>query len=330
MTRRAILRADAGKRIGYGHFFRSLALADYLREDFQCFFVSHNEDQYMGAMSDYQLSEIFKICIPESVIGETLQEFNKNFLETVHQGDLVILDNYYYDTDYQQAIRDKGCKLVCIDDMHQYHMVCDLVLTPSPLERENFSLEPYTKFEGGIEWSFLREPFLSEMKKRNVFSQFDKVVLAMGGSDIFNLTDKMIEAVSSVVPESQIDVICGELVNVSRQNDPNVKIHRSISADEIVELFDDADVGIFSASTICIEAISRRLPVIAGYYVNNQEEFYNYGVKHNYFSGLGCLLDDVSKIEDRLGRLTGSNLQTPIEIDFLTQKEKIIDLFKSL
>ena len=33
-----IFRADAGAGIGYGHFIRSLALADMLKNDFDCVF----------------------------------------------------------------------------------------------------------------------------------------------------------------------------------------------------------------------------------------------------------------------------------------------------
>lgn len=330
MKRRIIFRADASKTKGYGHFIRSLALAGYLKDDFRCEFVSFNEDQNRGEMSEYQLDETLKICTPIPVFGNSLQEFNVNFLEEIHSDDIVVLDNYYYDAAYQQSIRDKGCKLVCIDDMHQYHMVCDLLFTVCPLKREDFSLEPYTRFAGGIEWTFLREPFLSPLKTRKSSSQINRVVMAMGGADAFNLTDKMIEASLSVIPEAELTVICGDGANVAKENDSRVKVRRRLSAEGIVTLFDNADVGLLSASTICIEAISRKLPVIAGYYVDNQEEFYRYGVEHNYFSGLGSLLDDVSKIEDRLGNIIGNNWQKSKEIDFLSQKNKTIELFKSL
>ena len=34
------LRADASAAIGYGHFIRTLALADMLKDDFDCTFLS--------------------------------------------------------------------------------------------------------------------------------------------------------------------------------------------------------------------------------------------------------------------------------------------------
>ncbi len=42
---RVVLRADAGRGIGFGHFIRTLALAAYLREDFDCVVASRNPDR---------------------------------------------------------------------------------------------------------------------------------------------------------------------------------------------------------------------------------------------------------------------------------------------
>ena len=48
-------RADAGAEIGYGHFIRTLALADMLKDDFSCVFVTQ-------APTIYQKSEVAKVC----------------------------------------------------------------------------------------------------------------------------------------------------------------------------------------------------------------------------------------------------------------------------
>ena len=327
---RIIFRADASKKVGYGHFIRSLALAGYLKDNFNCVFASFNEDSECGGMTDYQLKEIGRICTPADAFGLILKDFDDAFIELLESGDIVVLDNYYYDTAYQRRIKDKGCKLVCVDDMHQFHMVCDMVITGCPLRREDFSLDPDTKFVGGIEWAFLREPFLTPVNVRNIPKQIKRVVMAMGGADAFCLTDKMIEIILSVMSGVELDVICGDKATVTGQYNSNIRVHRRLSADDIVQLLDTADIGVFPASTICIEAFSRRLPVIAGYYVKNQYEFYEYGTSHSYFSGIGNLLDDAAEIKERLEIVLTSKPPRPVVIDFTSQKKKIVELFKSL
>ncbi|MDE6049891.1 MAG: pseudaminic acid biosynthesis protein PseG [Paramuribaculum sp.] len=337
MKRKIIFRADASKSTGYGHFIRSLALAEYLRDDFDCHFFSYNQNEQKegtndnGGITDYQLNEILKRKItPGTIQAGSVDEFNKKFLEQLTTDDIVVLDNYYYSTEYQQAVKNRAYRLVCIDDVHNRHMVCDLLMTSCPLTREDFSTESYTRFVGGIEWAFLRSPFLMPVKERLNRKEIHRIIIAMGGADAFNLTDKMIGIVSKVFSEAVIDVICGETVIIRDYDRRNVNIHRMISAQEIANLMDNADIGIFPASTIVIEALSRELPPITGYYVDNQTELYNFGVANGYFTGIGNLLDDAGKIE---GRLRGIPADFPTEtrkVDFASQKGKIIELFKAL
>ena len=55
MKRKIFFRADAGQEIGYGHFIRTLALADMLRDDFDCTFFTREP-------SEYQKKEMSEVC----------------------------------------------------------------------------------------------------------------------------------------------------------------------------------------------------------------------------------------------------------------------------
>lgn len=326
--RRVIFRADGGGTTGYGHFIRSLALAGYLRNDFECFFSTYNSINCIP--TDYQLKEIECVCTHLPIEGDSIEEANENFLGKLKADDIIVLDNYYYTTKYQERIKDLGCKLVCIDDMHDRHMVCDLLITPSPLKREDFSLEPYTRFIGGIEWAFLRPPFLNQSFGRRKPSRISSVVLAIGGADPLNLTDKMVEIVNRVLPEVEINIIAGDTVIISDKSKQRSNVYTRLTASEIVQLFDRADLGVFPTSTICIEAFSRQLPVAGGYYVENQELFYNYATLNKLIYPLGCMCDDASEIAERLKNAIEQPIQTPTHIDFASKKQQIIDLFKEL
>ena len=110
MTKRKIyFRADASATIGYGHFIRSLALADMLKNDFDCTF-------FTTSPSPYQIAEMGKVCNYISLNEET--KF-KDFINLLVGDEIVVLDNYFFTTEHQKQIKEKGCKLVCIDDMLQ-------------------------------------------------------------------------------------------------------------------------------------------------------------------------------------------------------------------
>lgn len=329
MKPRIMLRADAGSSIGFGHFIRTSALAAYLREDFDCVIASYNPD---GPLTPFQLASIAESgATALDLNSEDMVRADKIFLESLGKEDLVVLDNYYFTTDYQRAVRNKTAALVCIDDVHDRHFVADVVMTFCPLSASDFSMEPYTRFYGGTEWAFLRAPFLEPVSTRNRAFPGQRMVMAMGGADPLGLSDKMIRVVRDCFPDIEINVIAGQTVKISVQPDRRLHILNRLDASRIASLFDECDWGLFPASTICVEAFSRGLPVIAGHYVDNQEEFYAHGVREGWFAPLGLLTDTVETLCERLTYIINNSdsLEVP-NFDFRARKQDIINIFKSL
>lgn len=334
--RRVIMRADAGRNIGFGHFVRTSALASLLSNDFDCKIASFSPDN--AAMSQYQLDLIAAAgAFPWSIEGEDYRAYDPNFLNSITPDDIVVLDNYYFTTEYQQLVSERARALVYIDDMHQRFSPANLLITFCPLSRSDFSLHDDAAFLGGIEYSLLRPPFLSSLPHRDPHVKINRVVLAMGGADPYRLTNKMIKAIRNIAPSLHIDVMAGPTVTIDddifadSQSEAKIKLHSRLSADEVADLFDAAHLGIFPASTVCVEAFSRALPVAAGYFVDNQEEFYHHAVCHNWVSPLGNLLDSEDEIANRLRRIIAAHeIVRPPKIDFEQARQRILNEFSKL
>ena len=314
---RVLLRADAGSRIGFGHFVRTVALASYLADDFDCLVYSQNPDG--SGMSQAQLAMIAEA---------TATPLQGDFAEALAPGDIAVLDNYFFTTEYQREVRSRCRALVCIDDMHDRHFVADVVMTVCPLIRADFSLEPYTRFYGGVEWTFLRAPFLAPLPERTP-GPVKRIVTAMGGADPFHLTDRIIGIIRDINAATAIDVIAGPSVRVN-ESAGDVKVWRNVDAKTIVGILDRADLGVFPSSTVCIEAFARRLPVAAGWYVDNQHDFYRHGESEGWFTPLGSLLDSDEKIRERLAKAIQGGAPQPPAFDFAARREDIINIFKNL
>lgn len=335
-----VLRADAGSSIGYGHFVRTVALAAYLSRDFDCRVASRNPDN--DGMTPYQLALVAEAgARPVNLPMRGREPFDEAFLGMISPGDVVVLDNYYYDTDYQTRVKSRCRALVCIDDVHDRHFVSDVVMTFCPLSRDCFSLDADTRFFGGIGWSFLRAPFLeTPLPEWRVRARLGdnkpghaivrRVAMAMGGADPFRLTGKIVAMLRELSPGLEIDVLAGDAVRMDSIPDSGVRVHRKAGAAEITDIFDHADLGIFPASTVCVEAFSRRLPVAAGHYVGNQKEFYDYGVREGWFRPLGSLLDADDILFGRLRRVLNMPLPEVPEFDFRARRDDIVRLFHQL
>lgn len=318
-----LFRADAGAGIGYGHFIRTLALADMLKDDFDCVF-------YTSEPTPYQVAQMEGVCPYSSLEEQT--KFHQ-FLECLKGDEIVVLDNYFFTTDYQRRIKTKGCKLVCIDDMHDKHYVADLIINQGICwTKEDYSCEPYTRFAFGLHYSLLRKPFFEACKKRSVKNAKDgclSIVVAFGGSDFLDLTHKVVQGIQDLPRVRNITAIVGDrYASEKKIISKKVDYKKNLTAEEISELFLKTDIAILPASTMMNEAMACGTFIIGGFYVNNQEyDYYSY-LKENMIIGVGdysdydCverIIKALSKKETRV--INGITQDTP---------QRMIELFKSL
>lgn len=262
MKKKIYFRADAGRNIGYGHFIRTLALADMLKDDFDCVFFTQ-------APTDYQKKEMGSVCRYVELPADE-SRFVK-FLEYLTGDEIVVLDNYFYTTDYQRRIKAKGCKLVCIDDLHDKRYIADVVVNHGPARPDEYDCEVYTRLCLGSDWVLLRKPFLVPIKNNNRNSQ---IVVCIGGADPKHLTDRLVKMLLGIKIEQKIVVILGDSAYLSEENREKVKIMHNLSAQQMADLFESSLFGIMPASSVRLEATSRGLKVIAGYFVDNQQISY--------------------------------------------------------
>lgn len=266
-----IFRADGNSTIGMGHFSRTLALAEMLKDDFYCIYATQSP-------STYQIDAIEKVCHDIIDLPANESHFDQ-FLNLLKGNELVVLDNYYFSTEFQCAIKAKGCKLVCIDDIHDKHFVADVIINHAEgVKKNQYSAEKYTTFCLGFKYALLRKEYFINASSINT-KQFSCLIM-MGGADPLNLNEKIISILNDL--QLPIAVITGSGgINAYRFNQyKNIVLFKEIGPEKVLKLMQSAQIGIFPASTVAIEACAARLPFICGYYINNQKEIYK-GIKEN-------------------------------------------------
>ena len=284
--KKVFFRADASFEIGYGHFTRSLALADMLKENFDCvFFTCHP--------TTFQKQEMSKVC---SFVALDETTHYETFLSYLQGDETVVLDNYFFTTDYQRQIKAKGCRLVCIDDMHDKHYVADLVINHAiGVTDRDYSVEKYTQLCLGLSYALLRSSFMNRFSVRTVKSRYN-LLIAFGGSDDFNLTMKYVGAVCEMSELDVIHVIVGDAylwiddLNRLTRCHNRIKIYSNIPAEKVAELMSDSDLAFLPASTLLWEGIFTGLHIIYGYYIDNQKVVCTQIGSNGYY-GLTCIGD---------------------------------------
>jgi UDP-2,4-diacetamido-2,4,6-trideoxy-beta-L-altropyranose hydrolase len=309
MTRHTIIfRADGSPSIGMGHFTRTLALAEMLNEHFNCVFATCQP-------SEYQISAIERICHNKIDLPEDDSHFDI-FLEFLKGDEIIVLDNYYFTTEYQKAIKEKGCKLVCIDDMHDKHFVADIVINHAiGINSYAYSKEPYTKLLLGFKYALLRKEFYKEFDIK-IDKEFSCLII-MGGADPFGVTNNLVKLLTKINLTKPIAVVSP--IRISHEN---IVWFKNLSALEISKLMENTDFGIFPASSVAIEACAKRLPFICGYFTINQFEIYK-GIEMEELAICIGSLNQISKnmITDAISKISSTINKSSIYM----KQTKLID-----
>lgn len=284
--RKVFLRADASDKIGYGHFIRTLALADMLKDEYDCSFFTQTPN-------DFQKEEVCKVCSLVELPADD-SKFGI-FLNYLTGEEIVFLDNYFYTSAYERSIKDKGCKLISIgtNDRHYY---ADAIINYTKLRPENFSTESYTQFCIGLDWTILRKPFYIERQKEK-----GDIVICIGGTDQFSYSEQFYENITREYPQYKVKIIATDRIGEQRieslkQNGADLLLNQT--AEQMADQFSKTAIAIVSASGVALEALSQGADVIAGIYVDNQINIYRSLNEDGYIWGIGCFND--SEINERL------------------------------
>ena len=187
VRRKVIFRADGSDRIGLGHLIRSQALAEMLADDFDCVFALAEApaviaEELASRFSVYWLPPAAAYPLvaasqqqeeaptplaaqqqagkasPAAAATQQQQAAALAALASPH--DIIVLDGYPFDTAYQQVLRERGCKLVSIDDIHAYPFVVDAIInTAGGVRPMHYQALPGTRFCLGLRYALLRRPF---------------------------------------------------------------------------------------------------------------------------------------------------------------------------
>lgn len=273
-------RADASASIGYGHFIRTLALADMLKDDFECTF-------FTTTPTAYQISEMENVC--PSIALEENSKFGQ-FLQYLTGDEIVVLDNYFYSTNYQCEVKAKGCKLVCVDDVHDKHYVADVVINHALTDRSLFDVEPYTRLCLGFEWALLRKPFLQVQDTDKIKNHW---LVSFGGTDYKNMTGRFVSILQDDDRVKSVTVIVGDAYQYidTLSKYPKSIVKKNLSAVQMAEEMAKAEFAVLPSSSVSIEAVSQKCKIASGYFVDNQKYIANIWADEGFVVGLGDLDD---------------------------------------
>lgn len=278
---KVFFRADGHAKMGLGHVIRSLALADMLKEQFHCAFMIRNP------LPSLQ-QQILQVCenlieLPES--ENDLEEANHLSQKYLQGDEIVVLDGYHFTTTYQQIIKNKGCKIVAIDDIHACHFVTDVLINHAGgLKNSDYSAEPYTQFCLGLPYVLLRKPFREAAQNRNYPNRkADNIFICLGGADPNNDTLGVLKKCIESNKFRTFYVVIGgayqyrkELDDFIANLDFDIKLLSNLSAEEMVHYMKQCETAVTPPSTTSYEYLSVGGDLYLKVIADNQKRMHSY------------------------------------------------------
>jgi spore coat polysaccharide biosynthesis predicted glycosyltransferase SpsG len=197
---RILFRADGGKGIGMGHVYRSLAIADALRQ------ASRAEVAFLMSGEHAEgIATVSRAGYPVRVAGDVQQETQlehiRDFAPAVLINDLPALEDAYL-----RALSHLGCTTVnlvdTLDDLEVTESYKQLIVSVMNDERETPE-----GFYGGPEFAILRSHFQGRAKELRKEPRL--LLLTFGGSDPQGLTLLAARALAGLPASLEMVAVAG-------------------------------------------------------------------------------------------------------------------------
>ncbi len=267
-----VFRADGNRQKGLGHLFRTFSLIEMLKDDFRIELATR-EDSNLSIIPDVYK----KALLPTDSIEDELAWIFRRYCSKLT---IIVLDGYSFDEEYVKRLKEKGFRVVFVDDFAREHMYADVVVNHSlSVKEEDYEKEDYTKLALGTKYAMLRPMFLEEAKKEVVPLQNKKVFVCFGGSDFADITRRIVRLLLKIEEVEDISVVLGSSYAFDFDiSSPKIKVYRSLSEKEMVSLMQQHDRMVVPTSTVLYESLCFKKYILTGYYVDNQAFGYE-GVK---------------------------------------------------
>ena len=329
-----LIRVDGNSRIGLGHIYRGLALAEILKGKYLIEFITRIDT----IVSPLQESGFNYSFIPDIVKFVDEPNWIK---DNYSKETIIVLDGYEFNQKYQQKIKDLNFKLVYIDDLARGVQKADLVINHSPgVKAGDYKTAAYTKLALGLNYALLRKSFIEfNRKKAKQNSKIKNIFISFGGADKHDFSLMATQEVLKLDFVQSINVVLGAAYKnkiIFDLKSSKLKIHQNLSEHEVFKLMNKSDLAIVPASTTSIELASLGVPMILGYFVENQQRIYNGFLDKEAVCGIGDFRGyKFSNIKQEIINCDEvkilKRIQNNLKIMFCdTTKSKIINLFKIL
>lgn len=274
---------EGGKGIGLGHLSRCCSLYDEVySRGLEVELIIYGDIINVALSNDWQIKNDNWLLA--------------NYLDANIEGtDCCIVDSYLASKDLYEIISNKAKMALYIDDMARINYPSGIIVNPS-LYTDSIM---YPDNDGndyllGYEYIILRTPFMySDKNKKNRVVK--EVLVTMGGTDIRNLTPRIITNICSDYHDIKFNVVINDkffnIANIESAILKNTKLYYNVDDKKMRDLMVRSDIAITAAGQTIYELLATGTPFIPIKVIENQSNNIN-GLRKIYPDQISINYDD--------------------------------------
>lgn len=310
---RVIIFTEGGDNIGFGHITRCSALYEELvgRNIETIFVVYGNNINEILEGKEYINTDWKNI------------EFLKDFLK---KDDYIIIDSYLANLKIYNFISNNTKKCMYIDDNNRIKYPKGVIL--NPVLYEDLEYETTNPILRGKDYIIIRKEFLEEIQplKKEI-----GILITLGGTDIRNLTPKLIKILQEIDSTFNIAIVIGKAFDNKKEIEAlktdKISLFYNISAMEMRDLILKSKFVICGCGQSINEMLILKANFLPILIADNQLRNYNFLVKKKI---VNCAMsyEELSYIKNIIKKFLEE--ESNIGFNFLknsNQNKRIIDFF---
>jgi UDP-2,4-diacetamido-2,4,6-trideoxy-beta-L-altropyranose hydrolase len=292
--KKIVFRVDISKEIGTGHLMRCITLAsEIMKIGAEATFLSRNMPQsFVNLLDDSGIAYINLTSFSNEVL-DCRSPYDK-WLGTTQSADaiecisilnkfecdLLVVDHYGLDGDWEGQMRPYVKKIMVIDDLADRPHNCDFLLD------QNYYIDMDNRYKGivsiscslllGPSFALLRSEFSTMHKHALPRTSVRNILVSLGGADAGNFTIVVLQAIAKFgAAKFNVDVVIGAehpmpetIFSISDQYKFNVHVQ----TEEMAKLMARADLSIGACGATTWERCCLGLPSLVVALADNQTQ----------------------------------------------------------
>ena len=328
MKSNAIVRCDGSYEIGSGHIYRTLVLANELRNS--GFEVTYLCRDYKGAQYSRIKEDGFRYLLIDPTITE-----NNDTLLTIERAikqntKWLIVDRYAAREKDFRKFKESGLMVMAIDDICNRAFPVDILLNQNinamdlPYETLSETLQLL-----GTDYTLIRNVYLTHRPLRSkIIKRVKDIMIFMGGADHLNATEKILLAVNRIKRPLNITIVLGKSYQNEKELEKEIKkslhkigIYKDLS--DLSLLMKNTDLAISACGGVIWEFCCMGVPTLMLPIAKNQEAV------ASKLDELGCALSlgnfKTNSVEDLTGKIEYYIDETDILMNTAHNALKLVD-----